>query len=418
LNFKNPTTASALEKKTFILHIISQFFNGIALGIFILQDIVLKKTLGGSNLEVMMLMLFLHSSNLVSMYGSEIVNRSYNRAKSIITIGFVGNSCLLILPILEYRWFYILCLVLIAITNSLLLSIWSIVFKHNYTDSNRSKLFSYASSLQIAVLLVTTTIMGNYLDLNAGLYKIMFPAAGICGMITFYYLAKMVSLSMDDYKGRSDNARSYFTLNDYKDIIAMPGKTLVRILKYNRSFLRFEIYFFLYGMAFMILTPVVPVFLVDNLHLSYSPISFAKGLVFHSALIVFTPLMGRYHGMGNPAKFCGYVFLLLALYPVTLVSANYVNINTEVIVYISYFFFGLAMSGVSIAWSLSSIYYSPKNEVSTYQAAHVTLTGIRGVFSPAIGYFVMNLFAIEYAFFLSAILFILSSVFMFIEARK
>ena len=409
---------ASLERKTFILHLVSQFFNGIALGIIILQDIILKKTLGGTNFEIMLLMLFSHSSNLFSVYGSEIVNRSYNRAKSIINLGFIGNAFLLILPLLNNSWFYILCLVFNAIANSLLLSIWNIAFKHNYTDRNRSKLYSYASSLQIAVLLVTTTIFGNYLDLNAGLYKIMFPAAGICGMITFYYLAKMISLSMDDYKGKSDNSKSYFTLNDYKDIIALPGKTLVRILKYNRSFLRFEMYFFLYGMAFMILTPVVPVFLVDNLHLSYSPISFAKGLVFHTALIVFTPLMGRYHGIGSPAKFCGYVFLLLALYPAALVSANYVSINSEVIVYISYFFFGLAMSGVSIAWALSSIYYAPKNEVSSYQAVHITLTGVRGLFSPAIGYLVMYFFSIEYSFILSAFLFLLSGLFMLRESRR
>jgi len=76
----------SLEKKTFVLHLISQFFNGLALGIILLQDIILKKTLGGSNFDVMLLMVLTHSSNLVSMYGSEIVNRSYNRAKSIITL--------------------------------------------------------------------------------------------------------------------------------------------------------------------------------------------------------------------------------------------------------------------------------------------------------------------------------------------
>jgi hypothetical protein len=193
---------------------------------------------------------------------------------------------------------------------------------------------------------------------------------------------------------------------------------MLRILKSNPSFFRFEINFFIYGMAFMILTPVVPVFLVDNLHLSYSPISFAKGLVFHSALIIFTPLMGKYHGRGSPSRFCGYVFFLLALYPATLVSAKYFGINIPQAVYISYFLFGLAMSGVSMAWALSSIFYAPFNEVSNYQAVHVTLTGIRGIFSPALGYIVMQMFQIEYAFYLSTFLFLLSSILMFIESVK
>jgi len=365
----------------------------------------------------MILVLLIHSSFLFSMYGSEIVNRSYNRAKTIIFLGITGNIFLLLLPVIDIPWFYILCLVFNSLLNSLLQSTWNVIFKHNYTDSNRSKLYSYVTTLSLFVVLITTTLFGNYMDIFGNLYKVMFPIAGISGMITYYYLAKMISLSMDDYKGKVNNLKPYFTLKDYKDILILPGRDLYRILSSNIPFLRFEIYFFMYGMAFMILIPIIPVLLVDYFHLSYSPISFAKGLVFHSTLILFTPLMGRFHGKGSPAKFCGYVFLLLALYPATLVSALYIKIDPIIIVYISHFFFGLAMSGVGLAWALSSIYYAPKNEVSSYQAAHITLTGIRGLFSPAIGYLVMKLFAIEYAFFLSALLFILGGVLMFKEAN-
>lgn len=56
------------------------------------------------------------------------------------------------------------------------------------------------------------------------------------------------------------------------------------------------------------------------------------------------------------------------------------------------------MSETTIAWTLSSIFYAPKNEVSNYQAVHITLTGVRGVFSPALGYAVMKI--LEYRVFL------------------
>ena len=92
--------------------------------------------------------------------------------------------------------------------------------------------------------------------------------------------------------------------------------------------------------------------------------------------------------------------------------------NTEITVYISYFIFGFAMSGVTIAWTLSSIFYAPKNEVSNYQAVHITLTGVRGVFSPALGYAVMKIFEIEYSFYLSAFLFMLGGIMMWKESKK
>ena len=417
MTFKQPDT-KILEKKTFTLHLISQIFNGLAIGIIVLQDIILKKSLGGSNFHVMLLMVIISSAFLFSIYGSEIVNRSYNRAKTIIILGIAGNISYLILPLFSNPIYYIACLSIHAIFDSLLLSIWNIAFKHNYTNENRSRYYSYVSAVQLFLTLVVLTIFGYFLDINYELYKFAFPIAGIFGIITYINLAKMISLSMDDYKGKVNKLKSYFTLSDYKDIIMLPGKELLRILKNNPAFLRFEAYFFLYGMAFMVLSPVVPVFLVDNLHLSYTPISIAKGLVFQSTLIIFTPIMGKHHGTGNPARFCAFVFVMLALFPLTLLSANYINFETTVIVYISHFFYGFAMSGISIAWALSSIYYSPPNEVSNYQAAHITLTGVRGLFSPALGYLVMSIFAIEYTFILSALLLFIGGYLMLKESKR
>lgn len=413
----------SLEKKTFTLHLISQIFSGIAIGVVLLQDVILKKTLGGTDFQVMILSLLVSSSFLFSIYGSELVNRSRSRAKTILLIGITAKSFLIILPLFENPVYYIACIAVGAYLDALLLSIWNIVFKHNYSEKNRSRLYSYATSFQTVFVLIVTTVSGYLLDMNSSVYKILFPAAGVFGILVYWSLARMINLSMDDYSGKNNKQKTYYSLRLIKDIAVLPLRNTARIFRENKPFLRFEAYFFLYGMAFMVLSPVIPVFLVDNLKLSYSPISFAKGLIFHSALIIFTPLMGRYHGTGNPAKFCGYVFSILALFPLVLVSAkHFVSMglitDTDIVVYISFFIFGFAMSGVTIAWALSSIFYAPKNEVSNYQAVHITLTGVRGIFSPALGYAVMKIFDIEYSFYLSALLFLLGGIMMWKDSRK
>ncbi len=413
----------SLEKKTFILHLISQFFSGITVGVFLLQDIILKKSLMGSDFQVMLLALLVSSAFLVSIYGSELVNRSYNRSKTILILGTTAKFFLIILPVINNTGFYIACIAISAYLDSMLLPVWNIVFKHNYTERKRSRLYSYATTLQTIIVLIVTTIFGYYLDLNNSLYKIMFPVAGICGIVVYYNLAKMISMSEDDYTGKSIKYKVNISGKLIKDIISLPYRSTIKIFKANPAFMRFEAYFFLYGMAFMILSPVIPVFLVDDLGLSYSPISFAKGMVFHSAFILFTPLMGRIHGTGSPNKFCGFAFSTLALFPLILISAKYfvlpgLQLDKEMIVYISYFVFGFAMSGVTMAWALSSIYYAPKSEVSNYQAVHVTLTGVRGLFSPALGYLVMIALDIQYSFYLAAFLFLLGGFLMFRESRK
>lgn len=414
-------SAQTLEKRTFILHLVSQFFNGIALGILLMQDIIFKKSLGGSDFQVMLLALLVSSSFLLSIYGSELVNRSFNRSRTILILGTLAKIFIIILPVFDNPLFYIVCIAFSAYIDSMLLSIWNIVFKHNYRERNRSKLYSYATSLQTLVVVIISTTFGYFLDINVSIYKIMFPVAGLCGIVVYYNLAKMVDLSEDDYSGKIKKIRKTVSFKLLKDIIALPYRITIKVFKDNPAFLRFEAYFFLYGMAFMVLSPVIPVFLVDDLHLNYSPISFAKGLVFHTALILFTPLMGKYHGTGNPNKFCGIVFSILAVFPLMLVSAKYFSpfsLDKDIIVYISFFVFGFAMSGVTIAWALSSIFYAPKNEVSNYQAVHITLTGLRGLFSPALGYAVMKILAIEYSFYLSAFLFLLGGILMFRESRK
>ncbi|HRE11542.1 MAG TPA: MFS transporter [Ignavibacteria bacterium] len=413
----------SLEKKTFTLHLISQIFGGIAIGVVLLQDVILKKTLGGSDFQVMILSLLVSSAFLFSIYGSELVNRSHSRAKTILIIGIAAKSFLIILPLFEDPVYYIACIAIGAYLDALLLSIWNIVFKHNYSDKNRSKLYSYATTFQTVFVLIVTTLSGYLLDMNSSIYKILFPAAGVFGILVYVSLARMINLSMDDYSGRIKKQKTYYNFRLLKDIAILPLRNTARIFRENKPFLRFEAYFFLYGMAFMVLSPVIPVFLVDDLKLSYSPISFARGLIFHSALIIFTPLMGRFHGIGNPTRFCGYIFSFLALFPLILVSAkHFVSLglltDTNLVVYISFFVFGFAMSGVTIAWALSSIYYAPKNEVSNYQAVHITLTGVRGVFSPALGYAVMMIFDIEYSFYLSAFLFLLGGIMMWKESKK
>jgi hypothetical protein len=400
---------------------ISQFFNGTALGIFLLQDVILKKSLDGTDQQILILSFLICTAFLVSMYGTEIVNRSANRSKTIIKMGVIGKIPLLLVPLLDNPLFYIACIAVSAYFDSMLLSSWNIVFKHNYREEKRSRLFSYASALQTVMILVTSIVFGYFLDVNEFLYRFFFPAAGLLGMLMYYNLAKMISLSIDDFK--SPPARKgTFSFNLLKDIIALPARNTSRILRQNKGFMKFETYFFLYGMAFMVISPALPIYLVDYIKMDYSQISLARGLIFNSALILFTPFMGKHHGHGNPTRFCGIIFLILAFYPLFLLSANYSSgfhfpFGGAEVIYFASFIFGIGMSGIGIAWSLSSIFYAPKYQESNYQSVHITLTGVRGFFSPALGYAVMKIFSIEYTFILSALLFLSGGVLMLREYK-
>lgn len=412
-----------IEKRTFHLHLISQVFTGLSFGILMLQDIILKKSLLASDFQVTILIFLTSSAFLFSIYGPEIINRSNNQSRTIIIMGILSRMFLLIIPLFEGPVFFIFCIAAMSYFDSLLKPSWNTVFKHNYTENRRSALYSYASSLYTVVVLLITTLLGYLLDFNYELYKIFYPLAGLFDILAYINLAKMISMGKLFESKSHNNPIVKVPRRLIKDILILPVRNLIRIFQENKPFYRFEIYFFLYGMAFMIASPAVPIFLVQYLNLDYTPISIAKGLVFYTATIIATPIMGKIHGVGNPTKFCGYLFLSLIFYPLLLISINYLGIinhiiSTDVILYFTYFFFGVCMSGVIISWNLSSIYYAPHSQVANYQAVHITLTGVRGLFSPFIGYLILKYISIEANFIVSSFFFLMAGVMMLRESKR
>ena len=412
-----------IEKKTFRLHLIAQVFTGMAFGILMLQDVILKKSLLASDFQVTLLIFLTSSAFLFSIYGPEIINRSNNQSRMIIFMAVFSRLFLIIIPLFETPVFFIFCIAAMSYSDSLIKPAWNAVFKHNYTSARRSSLYSYASSLYTIITLLVTTLLGYLLDIDFRLYKILFPVAGLFDILAYINLAKMISIGKLNEHNSDNKFTGKISFGLFKDILILPVKNLLRIFRDNKPFYRFEIYFFLYGMAFMIASPAVPIFMVQTLHLDYSSISVARGLVFYTATILFTPVMGRLHGTGNPTRFCGYLFLALIFYPLLMLSIKYLGVDRNIVspdtlLYITFFFFGVFMSGITISWNLSSIYYAPSMEVANYQAVHITLTGVRGVFAPFIGYIILKLVSIEATFIVSSMFFLFAGVMMLRESRK
>lgn len=419
----SPEEIKHLEKKTFRLHLIAQAFNGLSFGILMLQEVILKKSLLASDFQVTLLIFLTSSAFLFSIYGPEIINRSGNQSKTIISMAIFSRFFLLIIPLFETPNFFIICIAAMSYTDSLIKPAWNIVFKHNYSNENRSTLYSYASSLYTIVTLIITTATGYLFDFDYRLYKILYPIAGIFDILAYMNLAKMISWGTPADKKSGVKIKNLLTPNLVKDILILPVRNLLRIFRENKPFFRFEIYFFLYGVAFMISSPAVPIFLVEVLKLDYSPISIAKGLVFYSSTILFTPVMGRLHGTGNPTKFCGYLFLALIFYPLLMISIKIFGvdmkiISPELILYVTFFFFGIFMSGITMSWNLSSIFYAPPSEVANYQAVHITLTGVRGSVAPFIGYLILKFVSIEATFLVSSGFFLLAGTMMLKESKR
>jgi len=73
--------------------------------------------------------------------------------------------------------------------------------------------------------------------------------------------------------------------------------------------------------------------------------------------------------------------------------------------------FGIAMSFILISWSIGSMYFAGREDAAMYQSVHVTLTGVRGLIAPALGFMIMKLFGVR-AVFIVSICFLLIASFL------
>ncbi len=81
-----------------------------------------------------------------------------------------------------------------------------------------------------------------------------------------------------------------------------------------------------------------------------------------------------------------------------------------IIVFIAYTIFGIAMAGVNLSWNMSSIFFAGKEDASMYQSVHVTMTGIRGLIAPILGFALLKIMGINSVFYVAAGFLALASV--------
>ena len=113
--------------------------------------------------------------------------------------------------------------------------------------------------------------------------------------------------------------------------------------------------------------------------------------------------------------------LLLMLFPLLFVLSSYwagESVVAVIIVFVAYTIFGLAMTGVNMAWNMSSIFFAGNEDAAMYQSVHVTLTGVRGLVAPVLGFTLLRLIGIESVFIVAAGFLALASIMSFRDYRK
>ena len=391
-----------LEKKTFLLLMAASFFNGFVIGSFQIQDIIAKKALHALDWQITILVMLWPVSSLISIWWGKLLEHSGNISKYFVITAFVGRLILIFMLFVHNYYQYLFILVIFFSFNSLISPAQNTIYQVNISSRNRGLLFGYSASLITLIALIFSYYAGRMLDVDESLFRYIFAFIGIMGCIG--------SLLMSLIKVHKKNFRKQPRIKMNK-FIWDPIRRTFEVLKTNRDFAVFERNFFIYGIGFLIITPIIPKYLVEILKLNYTHSFLGKAIISQIPILFLAPLAGKLFDRKNPAFFSALAFGSLSLYPLILfISTYFANLTTAMYVaFLGFFIYGIAISGILITWNVSSMYFAGENDVAIFQSVHVTLTGLRGIIVPPLGFLIMKLFGIRPVFIVAIIALLIAS---------
>lgn len=410
MRFKN---LSPVEKQTARLLLWSALFNGVITSLNQTQDIIARKALNAAVWQLTVMAMVWPVSNFMSIWWGRLFEKSCHKSRYFILVGVFGRLSLIYGLWLTGMNEFMLLLALMFSFNALLIPAQNSIYQRNIDKKRRAKVYGYTTSLSMLIAVSFTFMAGRMLDINEQSFRLILAITAVAGLIA--------SLLLSLVKIQEPLLRTECAPFHWKDAMRDPIRRSLKLLKTNKPFASFERSFSIYGMGFIMVQPVLPIFLVDMLKLTYTGNFIAKGIISQLPILLLSPYLGKWHDKLHPFRFISIFFGLLAFFPALFIaSALFLQVRwlAVALVYIAYIMYGFAMAGVNIAWNMGSIYFAGDEDASMYQSVHVTLTGVRGVIAPLLGLLLLKTLGIISVFAVAVGFLVTASVISWREYRR
>lgn len=393
------------EIVTFRLHALYNMLEGIILGVIALNEFVFLKSLHGSNYQMSILFQFSMLVFIFLIFFNEFLKRIKNRKKFLRIVGIITRAPLLILfffPHNEsgmtgdsiFHYIFLFIFLIYYFGNISIYPSINFLLKSNYSHQNFGKLYSYSTSINKVMLLISTFVYGLLLDANNYIFVYVFPAVAFLGILSLFLLSRIEYPEDKIVLPKISFLRS----------VRNSATSMLTILKENVPYRHFEIGFMFYGFAFMISYTVINIFYYEALDLNYTSVAFYRN-AYNILAIVLLPFAGKILGKIDPRKFAVITFSSLILYIFFLAMTEYfplyfeiynIRIYYSLILYI--LFHGVFAATMVLLWNIGSSYFCGPSDAGTYQSIHLSLTGLRAIFSPILGVIFYELYGFTFTF--------------------
>lgn len=318
------------------------------------------------------------SALLASYWGAWIHERRDRLLSNLIFANVLRYIPFFFLPWIESAWGIIAAFAFYMMLSRGAIPAWMEIFKQNLEGETRSRVFAFGSAVDYLATAILPLALGFILDGETYAWRWLFPLTALLGLFSTLFLFRLklpVTPSLTE---------TPFSL---KIEILKPWMQALKLLKQRPDFARFQLGFMLGGASLMVLQPVIPIYFVDVLNLSYTKMMLAFAVCKSIGYAAASPLWIKLYQRLSIFRFCSAVILLGAFFPLSLILSS----AYPLLLYPAFLLYGSMQAGSELSWHLSGPTFSHHEESSRYSMTNVLSVGVRGCIAPPIGSMVFAL---------------------------
>ena len=363
--------AEALIRHNVLAESFFSVFNGVYLGLAIFVAPVVAVTLGATPLELTILVSAFPVGAFLGPFWA-ILGRRWGMQKLVTQMALWANVPLFFIMLVDQRQpaVFTLLIAISQLLNSAMRMGQSSMYRVMYPHAIRGRVLGKLTFWSYVTMVPSIMLTGWLLDNNPESYRVLYPVAGLCGLVGCWYYT-MLHVPAQTPSTQPAGFRA-----------GVAG--VHRILTQDRPYLHFQLAFFLSGSAFFMSTHVVLLLMKDRFDFGAFELSLWLSVVPQILLAVGSPLWGHVLDRVGIIRCRLFVALLMTGYLASYlmgIVGGWVGL-----IALGSVFQGLSNGGGQLTWALASSHFAPRVEdVPLYNGIHFVLNGIRGLVMPWVG---------------------------------
>jgi hypothetical protein len=412
-----------IERRTLAGGVRGALFEGLFGGLTSMNTYVAIKALGEASrweAEITTLMSMLPSILMAFAMLYSSGGRVRKRRNYFLFVGVFGRlimASVAVLVIFPNPFLFVALVAVQAAVCAGLAPAMNHIWGANCTTRSRGKIFTWFSIAAEIATLTGAMIASAVLDHDPRAFVYVYPVAGVIGLLGMlsFWRVRLRYTSAE----REDMVTPAWTARVKRSFGQATG-----LLKRDPEFRLYEFGFFLYGVAFMMIVPVVPVLFKNALHASYAEFATANVIIVQVMHLIMAPIIVRAAAGKRVTVVTRWAHVVLVFYPLILavtavVARSDVQLATW-IVFGAFVVFGSAMALIHFVWNLGPVAFARGRNPLPYTSTHAALVGFRASVGFPIAYALMKLWPDEPMpiFVMSAMCFIGAATVMTVLDRK